>query len=1311
MEDDTNKVEYFTDRLNNDKNEIAVCGNKMLHLRKDGSTAILTENEPRKYNKSLQSIYGFRIKNDRIEKTKEENLINMDGSVDRYKNDNTELGEEEKNMNLLWNKNEKKKKEDKSFKGFFEPADHQLAVLKANLDKGVLICHGPGQGKTINAILLAEQKRVESGKENRILIVAPQGQILQQWQETVVEMGINPSHYIFQTLAHFRLSQLERQYPEYKTLTDEVKEFYEKKAWELNSETNKYVLKLPSKEEEGEYIVDENKEIDGVKNNFIPALNDDPSLSTFRKLLKNSVKSSTEDKYYSNLTVGNVEAWYTIDGINTFDATNLKRIQVKDRDKYRYRNFFNTEESIYDTLRAIEPYTFICRKDKKYILFSSVDTDMDPVDMSVDQKRNLLKEFDNNKIRREQTTVKEFNLFLQKEEGVDDIKEFQSKSLPEGEGRIPKMNVYMLNGELRITSVNTLRKEFNNLKINDATTKDDLKEFLNDEFGLKAFVQKRFPKMKPKYNEQKNVKSMKTSIEKVLKTLEKKYKFKKDDPAKMDSKTVAQVKEWIQNDRCILVKGEYFIKENGILTMDDLATIENIAWIERYNYPTIDISDIKNFNDPGTSLKLNVDRVDTFTNLQHGKSLLQHRYIAEPSCILILDEAHACLSIDDKKKNTSTLMDYGKTSTFNILVTATPFLSSNPLKQMLQFAQILNQNSEIEMKDMWKKLKSKISRYNKLSKNDGDIMFQQLKNVGYFENANVPYLPYNGVDTPNEMYESSKDMYNDHKQILLTTINTLDIKNVTTQADYFVEEQKKSSSTLSEKTSDEKLTFYRNAYLEYLKKKIKKFNVREQKMKMFLHDNDVKWNIKSTVFDKNSKSRLLDKAMRSVFPERESTVATNPFPTKLEAVDIEVKYPIETCNVASNTYYKLWDLGLTDVGETTVFEYIETLNGTWRQKYTYLKTFSDTLKQYGKWKNKWIPIVIHVKNDDNEDEESFTRKQKEVLTVLNTIAYVKKQLFVILLWETSDDRECEEDDIKTLLPQIRAYRCRRYDSAKAFRWQRKLEDGNGWERDINYEFLDEELQKKFNEETTPNTSWKQTLQCDDQFLKEAMVPYFHLESKVYEIAYFIEQCVAENKNVIVYDFSIEKLQELEKELLRRQNKKVILDEKECNFTDEDVQTISTYIKKKWKLWINEVEGYNKQDELKFMENTLEEVEKYLGVENHELLKYGNELLRALKKETNEELLRFKYNHIAKLSRKGYYAKAQIEETFKLKEEVYSTDQNGYYTLEDGTKILATMDHIPITEIVYNYSRAKDKKDLLQKKKANLLRGKLDTAIK
>ena len=80
---------------------------------------------------------------------------------------------------------------------------------------------------TINAILLAEQKRVESGGKQDTNC-CPQGQILQQWQETVVEMGINPSHYIFQTLAHFRLSQLERQYPN-KNLTDEVKSFTRRK--------------------------------------------------------------------------------------------------------------------------------------------------------------------------------------------------------------------------------------------------------------------------------------------------------------------------------------------------------------------------------------------------------------------------------------------------------------------------------------------------------------------------------------------------------------------------------------------------------------------------------------------------------------------------------------------------------------------------------------------------------------------------------------------------------------------------------------------------------------------------------------------------------------------------------------------------------------------------------------------------------------------------------------------------------------------------------------------------------------------------
>ena len=234
LEDGSDEVEYFTDSLTNDENEIAVCGNKTLRITKEGSAVVVVEqvnnSKSKKYSKTLESIRGFTVNNDRINGTKD-NITMLKEPVDPYKDDDNNLSSEKKNMNILWNKNREIKENNSTAKVFYAPGEHQEAVLNAKLDTGVLICHGPGEGKTINAILVAEQKRNElilkkGMKDLKILVVAPQGQILLQWQETVINMGINPSHYIFQTLAHFQRSQGERLYPEYATLQEETKKLY-----------------------------------------------------------------------------------------------------------------------------------------------------------------------------------------------------------------------------------------------------------------------------------------------------------------------------------------------------------------------------------------------------------------------------------------------------------------------------------------------------------------------------------------------------------------------------------------------------------------------------------------------------------------------------------------------------------------------------------------------------------------------------------------------------------------------------------------------------------------------------------------------------------------------------------------------------------------------------------------------------------------------------------------------------------------------------------------------------------------------------
>jgi len=114
------------------------------------------------------------------------------------------------------------------------PTDAQMAILQVdhNKCKNILIAHQPGEGKTVNAVLLAEMRRNIYLKMNgngpmNILVVTPNPQILLQWQETVQKWGFDPHHWIFQTEAHFRRSQSANVYPREEDLNDETKKIYD----------------------------------------------------------------------------------------------------------------------------------------------------------------------------------------------------------------------------------------------------------------------------------------------------------------------------------------------------------------------------------------------------------------------------------------------------------------------------------------------------------------------------------------------------------------------------------------------------------------------------------------------------------------------------------------------------------------------------------------------------------------------------------------------------------------------------------------------------------------------------------------------------------------------------------------------------------------------------------------------------------------------------------------------------------------------------------------------------------------------------
>ena len=73
------------------------------------------------------------------------------------------------------------------------PDDIQLKSLVSNPDD-ILIAHKPGEGKTANAILLAEMRKgillLKMVKRLQNSVIAPGAPILVQWQQQVIKWGL-----------------------------------------------------------------------------------------------------------------------------------------------------------------------------------------------------------------------------------------------------------------------------------------------------------------------------------------------------------------------------------------------------------------------------------------------------------------------------------------------------------------------------------------------------------------------------------------------------------------------------------------------------------------------------------------------------------------------------------------------------------------------------------------------------------------------------------------------------------------------------------------------------------------------------------------------------------------------------------------------------------------------------------------------------------------------------------------------------------------------------------------------------------------
>ena len=118
----------------------------------------------------------------------------------------------------------------------------------------------------------------------------------------------------------------------------------------------------------------------------------------------------------------------------------------------------------------------------------------------------------------------------------------------------------------------------------------------------------------------------------------------------------------------------------------------------------------------------NITTVDKFINKTHGSNLVQHRYTCEKDVIFIIDECHKALSPKgDDKPMTENIFYFGlhpqRKNYANILVSATPWLSSEYKKLMRVTANFLKRaeefviaDNDIDMDLVYKDLYGKVTR-------------------------------------------------------------------------------------------------------------------------------------------------------------------------------------------------------------------------------------------------------------------------------------------------------------------------------------------------------------------------------------------------------------------------------------------------------------------------------------------------------------------------------------------------------------------------------------------------------------------------
>lgn len=620
-----------------------------------------------------------------------------------------------------------------------------------------------------------------------------------------------------------------------------------------------------------------------------------------------------------------------------------------------------------------------------------------------------------------------------------------------------------------------------------------------------------------------------------------------------------------------------------------------------------------------------IKTVDKFVSKSHGRTLVQHRYIVEQPTIFIIDECHEALSAsrrvmtttetfddqttveknyDDFKKRTKTYFHYGKNTIANILVSATPMLADNPFKQLRIIAKFLNRETDFygigHSKGTYVRDADTLQfkPYPLFEKSCDSVTIDKYGDKYTEESIARRYVKYREViDAFRGKVTRVQYLLNDEafeQEMEKLSIDTYKVENpnkdtckpVMKQRDYVVSDAK---------------------YIRYqFNKDMKKYetldpvSLPEGIMQQYLYGNasflsNKYWAQSGNGLVKDERIALLKEALKTLYVFRKSTF-DSPFPLKVPVNDGYTRFERDIVRK-----YLSEHRGSKNILKRRMIPDMTTidLSTSNQSNYVFHEQLSKALQVRYKHIQGFYPLVVTILDDadvyESKSDSMFHSDGMYVLKQLQQLAFQTSDKWIVVLPIPGKLNAFEASQY--VLSAMKQVHIGKYEKLRATKGASTIQH-----KPLDDLLTDSVKRYLSGPNGTCTIKWLHLRQGDSQHDYNDSVVSIPgvLSSRIESIVLRIEECIANNKNVLVYNNNIEVLKAIEFGLKARRNRRVHL--QDIYDKDTNDPTVKQWIReqkakiyRKWSKW-NE---HHRQKEIDFLaqktlqqDDILEDEEQY-----------------------------------------------------------------------------------------------------------------------